>query len=67
MDAQSKKMQPMWFDSFYVSLLSEKYKTGHSSLIKGFWNGLKSNSKAMSNKRKASSIIYVISPNQVPA
>lgn len=62
-----EKMQPMWFDSFYVSLLSEKYKTGHSSLIKGFWNGLKSNSKAMSNKRKASSIIYVISPNQVPA
>ncbi|RYF93488.1 MAG: class I SAM-dependent methyltransferase, partial [Chitinophagaceae bacterium] len=30
------KAQPMWFDSFYVSLLSEKYRTGKPSLIKGF-------------------------------
>jgi hypothetical protein len=52
---------PMWFDSFYVSLLSEKYRTGSPNLLKGFWNGLKSNSKALSNKRKASSLIYVIS------
>lgn len=62
-----EKMQPMWFDSFYVSLLSEKYKTGHSNLIKGFWNGLRSNMKALSNKRRASSIIYVINPHQLPA
>jgi hypothetical protein len=50
-----------------VSLLSEKYKTGHSNLIKGFWNGLRSNMKALSNKRRASSIIYVINPHQLPA
>jgi SAM-dependent methyltransferase len=62
-----EKMQPMWFDSFYVSLLSEKYKTGHANLINGFWNGLRSNIKALSNKRRASSIIYVINPHQVPA
>lgn len=55
-----KKMQPMWFDSFYVSLLSEKYSTGSASIIKGFWKGLRSNMKAFSNKRRASSIIYVI-------
>ena len=61
------KMQPMWFDSFYVSLLSEKYKTGHSNLIKGFWNGLRSNLKALSNSRRASSVIYVIDPHQLPA
>jgi len=63
-----EKMQPMWFDSFYVSLLSEKYRTGHSNLLKGFWYGLRSNIKAFSNKRRASSIIYVISPSgQLPA
>ena len=62
-----EKMQPMWFDSFYVSLLSEKYKTGQSNMLKGFWNGLRSNMKALSNKRKASSIIYVINPGQLPA
>ena len=57
-----EQIQPMWFDSFYVSLLSEKYTSGHSNLFKGFWHGLKSNIKALSNKRKASSIIYVIRP-----
>lgn len=51
---------PMWFDSYYVSLLSEKYLTGSSSLFKGFWNGFKSNSRAVSHHRKASSVIYVI-------
>lgn len=57
-----EKIQPMWFDSFYVSLLSEKYKSGRPNLLKGFWFGLRSNMKVLSNKRRASSIIYVISP-----
>jgi len=61
-----EKIQPMWFDSFYVSLLSEKYKTGRSNLFSGFWYGLRSNMKALYNRRKASSLIYVISP-YVPA
>lgn len=55
-----QKFQPMWFDSFYVSLLSEKYKTGRSNLLKGFFTGLRSNAKAQRNKRRASSLIYVI-------
>lgn len=55
-----KKIKPMWFDSFYVSLLSEKYRTGKSNLLKGFWTGLRSNLKALSKSRRASSIIYVI-------
>lgn len=54
-------IKPMWFDSYYVSLLSEKYLTGKSSLIKGFFSGLRSNKRAFSNHRKASSIIYVVS------
>jgi len=57
---QLHSIQPMWFDSFYVSMLSEKYKTGHTNLIRGFWNGAMSNLKALSRKEKASSLIYVI-------
>ncbi len=38
---------PMKFDSFYVSMLSEKYKNG--SLVKAFFNGMKSNRKAKSS------------------
>lgn len=38
---------PMKFDSYYVSMLSEKYKSG--SLINAVFSGFKSNSKAKSN------------------
>ncbi len=52
-------MEKMPFDSFYVSLLSEKYKTGKSSLVSGFWNGFKSYNKAAKDVEKCSSVIYV--------
>lgn len=58
---QIKSVRPMWFDSFYVSLLSEKYKSGNPNLVKGFWNGAVSNAKALINHQKASSLIYIIS------
>lgn len=54
-----EKVKPMWFDSFYVSMLSEKYKTGKMNLIKGFLIGLLSNIKAIQSK-EASSLIYII-------
>ncbi|AWG20842.1 methyltransferase [Flavobacterium faecale] len=41
-----KKVLPMKFDSFYVSLLSEKYKTGKMNFVKAFFIGLQSNAKA---------------------
>ncbi len=52
------KTKPMMFDAFYVSLLSEKYKTGKMNPVKGFWVGLVSNIRSMSTK-EASSIIYI--------
>lgn len=54
-----EKILPMKFDAFYVSLLSEKYKTGHMNLIKAFYIGLKSNYKAK-KRFQYSSLIYVI-------
>ncbi len=51
------KTKPMLFDSFYVSLLSEKYKTGASFSLKAFWIGFKSNIKAKRTK-EYSSLIY---------
>lgn len=50
---------PMKFDSFYVSLLSEKHKTGRMNFIRAFFVGWKSNHSG--NKTKEySSHIYVI-------
>lgn len=50
---------PMKFDSFYVSLLSEKYKSGKMNYIKAFFVGLKSNHNGKQTN-EFSSHIYVI-------
>ncbi|WP_126971680.1 class I SAM-dependent methyltransferase [Gynurincola endophyticus] len=55
-----KKVLPMWFDSTYVSLLSEQYLTGKKSLFKAGLIGMQSNFKAFFNIKKCSSLIYVI-------
>ena len=54
-------LKPMWFDSFYVSLLSEKYKkTGLLGIARAFLIGGISNLLALNSNAKASSIIYEI-------
>ena len=50
---------PMKFDSYYVSLLSEKYKTGKTNLVTGVFNGWKSNRKASHSEIGFSSQIYI--------
>lgn len=50
---------PMKFDAFYVSLLSEKYKSGIMNPFKAFWSGWRSNRKAK-RSGEYSSLIYVI-------
>ena len=52
-------IKPMWFDSFYVSLLSEKYKSGKMNFISGFFIGLISNVSGLF-KKEFSSHIYVL-------
>lgn len=54
-----QKTLPMKFDSFYVSLLSEKYKNGKMNFFKAFWLGLHSNSKG-NQSGEYSSHIYVL-------
>ena len=58
-DMKVEKILPMKFDAFYVSLLSEKYKTGKINYLRGFWIGMKSNLKAL-RSGEYSSLIYVI-------
>ena len=58
-----KKVLPMKYDSFYVSLLSEKNLPNAKNLLKqyiiAFKNGWKSNKKAKTTK-EYSSLIYII-------
>jgi len=53
------KTTPMKFDSFYVSLLSEKIKTNKMNPIKAFYIGLRSNLKAIRTS-EYSSLIYTL-------
>ena len=52
-------LKGMWFDSFYISLLSEKYKTGHSDFSGTIYRDV-SNLKAWIDRETCSSLIYVI-------
>ncbi len=52
--------KPMWFDSFYVSMLSEQYKNGKGNILKALLIGFLSNLKTMFNRQKCSSLIYII-------
>jgi 2-polyprenyl-3-methyl-5-hydroxy-6-metoxy-1,4-benzoquinol methylase len=53
------EVKPMWFDSFYVSLLSEKYKTGKMNFVSGFLIGFVSNLVGIF-KNEFSSHIYIL-------
>lgn len=53
------KTLPLIFDAYYVSLLSEKYKSGFMNPVKAFWIGFRSNLKARSSK-EYSSHIYIL-------
>ncbi|EDP69525.1 hypothetical protein FBALC1_00185 [Flavobacteriales bacterium ALC-1] len=54
---------PMIFDAYYVSLLSEKYKSGFMNPFKAFWIGLRSNLKARRSKEYSSHIYILKSEN----
>jgi hypothetical protein len=56
-------MKPMWFDSYYISMLSSKYKNGKIKWPGAMINGFKSSLKTIQNKERSSSLIYIITKN----
>jgi 2-polyprenyl-3-methyl-5-hydroxy-6-metoxy-1,4-benzoquinol methylase len=50
---------PQYFDSFYVSMLSEKYIGNNLNLLRGLTSGIKSNIRASEDKNY-SSVIYIL-------
>lgn len=57
-------IRPMWYDSFYVSMLSEKYRSGRTRIVHPFCIGLISNIKVLFNVERCSSLVYVIRKKQ---
>lgn len=54
-----EEIKPLVFDSYYVSLLSEKYKTGKKISLKSIFTGWRSNRKAKKSG-EYSSLIYCL-------
>ena len=52
-----KHIEPMFFDAYYISILSSRKKG--ESVVKGIWNGFKSNIKAKKEK-EYSSLMYFL-------
>ncbi len=52
-------IKPMWYDSFYISMLSGQYKNGKGNLVKAVWTGMVSNLRAFFNIERCSSVIYI--------
>jgi len=57
------KTLPMIFDAYYVSLLSEKYKSGFMNPFKAFWIGFRSNRKAKKSQEYSSRTYILKSDN----
>ncbi|MBL7742880.1 MAG: class I SAM-dependent methyltransferase [Chitinophagaceae bacterium] len=53
--------KPMWYDSFYISLLSSRYKHSKTNWLIALVIGIRSNLKALRDVKKCSSVIYIIS------
>lgn len=51
--------RPMWYDSFYVSLLSEKYMKRPLGALRAMLTASVSNIRAMFSGKKCSSVVYV--------
>lgn len=56
-----ERYNPMWYDSFYISILSSGYKNKKANFSAAFLNGLRSNLAAWIDVRRCSSVIYIIS------
>lgn len=59
------RKHPMAFDSYYVSLLSEKHMGSRIAFLKAFYHGSVSNIKALLNKAPWSSEIFVFEKRSV--
>ena len=57
---KAESVIPMWFDSFYVSMLSEQYRTGKGNIVSAISEGFYSNIMAMRDHTTCSSLIYCI-------
>ena len=55
-----KAVDSLFFDPFYISLLSEQYKNGWANPIKAGWIGLRTTLEGRKNIEANSSLVYIV-------
>lgn len=60
-----EKIHPMKFDSYYVSMLSEKYQSGKTNYIKSVLTGFRSNHSAKHHSCNYSSLIFQVKKKNI--
>ena len=58
------KIVPLWFDAYYISILSEQMNDNRFAFVKGLLVGTWSNLKAWLFNKEFSSIVYVLTKKQ---
>lgn len=56
---EMESIKPLFFDPYYISLLSEKYKKGRSNPINAAWQGLQTTLAGRRNPDENSSLLYI--------
>ncbi|TAF66661.1 MAG: methyltransferase domain-containing protein [Cytophagales bacterium] len=54
------KVQPMYFDAYYIALMSHQYQYGKSRFLQSFYQGWRSNRYAAKNQNNYSSNVYIL-------
>lgn len=54
------RIRAMYFDAFYIALLSEQYRTGRKRYLRAFWQGLRTTLHSLFNQTVSSSVMYVL-------
>lgn len=57
-----RSIRPLWYDAFYIALLSHQHKTGSSRWLSSAWVGIRSNVRAWMNSERGSSLLYELKP-----
>lgn len=57
--------KPMPFDSYYISLLSSKYRNGKTNWFTALYHGFQSHMAAMADVNKCSSVTYIVGRDDI--
>ncbi len=59
---ECQSLRPLWYDAFYIALLSHQHQCGQNRWLSSMYVGLRSNWRAYFDRERGSSLVYVLKP-----